>query len=134
MTGYLPLGVRHAPWYEVAARCGANSHRWRFVSDLLAALRNLPGAGCQSLALNGSFISQKELPEDHDGIWDAKGVNVSLLDPVLLDFPNGRATIKSKYWGELFPATPGAPFPDFFIRGRNGTSKGVVQIDPGSLP
>lgn len=69
---------------------------------------------------------------------DPSGVDPYLLDPVLLDFTNARAAMKSKYLGELFPATataaPGVLFRDFFMKDRSGVPKGVVNIDLGSLP
>jgi hypothetical protein len=137
-TGYLPPGVHNAPWREVAPRFSANNHRTRLVGGLLLALQNLAGAGCRSVLLDGSFVSQKDLPEDYDGAWDTKGVDPHLLDPVLLDFSNGRAAMKSKYLGELFPATaaaaPGVLYRDFFMKDRSGIPKGVVNIDLGSLP
>ncbi len=137
-TGYLPPGIHRALWKEIAPRFSANGHRSRLLAGLLAALRNLAAAGCQSVLLDGSFVSEKDLPEDYDGAWDTKGVNPALLDPVLLDFSNSRAAMKSKYLGELFPATatagPGILYRDFFMKDRNGVPKGVVHIDLGSLP
>lgn len=137
-TGYLPPGVHDAPWSEVAPRFSKNGHRTRLLQGLLAALTNLAGAGCRSLLLDGSFVTEKELPQDYDGAWDPVSVDPDRLDPVLLDFSNGRAAMKSKYMGELFPATsvaaPGVLFRDFFLKDRNGVPKGVVLIDLGSLP
>ncbi len=137
-TGYLPCGVHQALWGEVTPRFGGNGHRSRLIGGLLAALRNLAGAGCRSILLDGSFVSERDLPEDYDGAWDTMGVDPALLDPVLLDFSNGRAAMKSKYLGELFPAAaaaaPGILYRDFFMKDRNGVPKGVVQIDLGSLP
>ena len=137
-TGYLPPGVHNAPWSEDAPRFSANGHRIRLVAGLLAALQNLAGAGCRSVLLDGSFISQKDLPEDYDGAWDTQGVDPLRLDPVLLDFSNKRAAMKSKYLGELFPATatavPGVLYRDFFMKDRSGVPKGVVSLDLGSLP
>jgi len=137
-TGYLLPGIHDAPWCEVARRFSCNGHRARLVGGLLAALQNLAGAGCRSVLLDGSFVSQKELPEDYDGAWDARGVDPYRIDPVLLDFANSRAAMKSKYLGELFPASflaaPGVLYRDFFMKDRNGIPKGVVNIDLGSLP
>ena len=108
------------------------------MTGLLAACRNLASAGCCLVLLNGSFVSAKPLPNDYDGAWETVGVNPDRLDPVLLDFSNGRAAMKSKYLGELFPATssaePGVLFRDFFQSDRDGVAKGIVQIDLGSLP
>ena len=137
-TGYLPPGLHKACWTEVASRFGTNSHRSRLVSGLLAALQNLAGAGCRSVLVDGSFISEKELPQDYDGAWEPAGVDPDRIGPVLLDFKNGRAAMKSKYLGELFPASftaaPGVLYREFFTKDRNGISKGVVHIDLGSLP
>jgi hypothetical protein len=138
LTGYLPPGVHDALWGEVAPCFGLNSHRARLVVGLLSALQNLAGAGCRSVLLDGSFVSLKGLPQDYDGAWDIQGVDPNLLDPVLLDFSNARAAMKTKYLGELFPATaaaaPGVLYRDFFMRDRNGAPKGVVNINLGSLP
>lgn len=138
LTGYLPPGVHQASWSEIVSRFSANGHRSHLLAGLLAALKNLVGAGCQSVLLDGSFVSAKVLPQDYDGAWDPKGVDINLLDPVLLDFTNSRAAMKSKYLGELFPATataaPGILFRDFFMKDRNGVPKGILQIDLGSLP
>ena len=137
-TGYLPVGVHDAAWAEVAPRFAGNGHRDRLVTGLLEALRNLKAAGCVAVLLDGSFVSEKPLPSDYDGAWDPTGVDPYQLDPVLLDFSNGRAAMKAKYGGELFPATeeaaPGILYREFFQRDRNGVPKGVVQIDLGSLP
>ncbi len=137
-TGYLPVGVHDAAWAEVAPRFSGNGHRGRLANGLLEAIRNLKAAGCGSVLLDGSFVSEKPLPSDYDGAWDPKGVDPFRLDPVLLDFSNGRAAMKAKYGGELFPATamaaPGVLYREFFQTDRNGVPKGVVQIDLGSLP
>lgn len=137
-TGYLPPGVHDALWAELVARFSTNDHRARLLGGLLAALQNLAGAGCQSVLLDGSFVSQKDLPVDYDGAWDTKGVDPYRLDPVLLDFSNARAAMKSKYLGELFPATaaaaPGMLYREFFLKDRNGVPKGIVNIDLRSLP
>ena len=137
-TGYLPPGIHQATWGEVDDRFGGNHHRSRLIAGLLAACRNLAGAGCRFVLLNGSFVSAKPLPNDYDGTWETVGVDPDQLDPVLLDFSNRRAAMKSKYLGELFPETfsaqPGVLFRDFFQSDRDGVPKGVVQIDLGSLP
>ena len=135
-TGYLPPGVHTASWAEVATRFATNGHRSQLIAGLLNALTSLAGAGCRSVLLNGSFVSDKPLPNDYDGAWDTYGVDPSLLDPVLLDFSNRRAAMKAKFGGELFPADAdaGVLFRDFFLTDRNGVPKGVVQIDLRSVP
>lgn len=137
-TGYLPPGVHTASWVEVRQRFCWNSHRACLALGLLAALYNLASAKCRSVILDGSFVSLKDLPNDYDGAWDPRNVNLCLLDPVLLNFMNGREAMKSKYGGELFPATcmatPGNTFFEFFQTDRNNIVKGIIDIDLGSLP
>ena len=137
-SGYLPPGTHYAEWSEVVSRFASNRHRSRLTEGLLAACRSLAAAGCRTLLLNGSFVTAKPLPGDYDGAWETAGVDPSKLDPTLLDFTRGRAAMKAKYGGELFPASnsaaPGVAFRDFFRTDRDGIEKGVVLIDLGSLP
>jgi len=79
-------------------------------------------------------VTAREIPGDFDACWDPVGVDVSGLDPVLLDFSNKRAAQKAKYGGELFPssswAATGTVFLDFFqIDKATGDPKGIVAID-----
>ena len=119
-------------WNEVVQYFGYNYRRMRLLGGLEAACRNLSSAGCKWLLLDGSFVSAKLLPGDYDGIWESDGVDYHLLDPVLLDFSEHRASMKVKYFGELFPAylneASGQHFADFFRTDRNGVEKGLVRI------
>ena len=106
---------------------------------MLLSLRNV---GCKTTYMNGSFVTAKETPQDYDGCWDRRGVDLQLLratDPVLLDFTNGRAAQKLKYGGEMFPAdiveqSTGRIFVDFFTKDKNtGDAKGIIEIGLGGL-
>ena len=136
-TGNLPPGVHAAQWAEVVQRFGTNEHRRRLLDGLQAALIEFAKAGCRSILLNGSFITEKEEPNDYDGAWESHGVNIRLLDSVLLDWSNHRKSMKGKYKGELFPAdaeaAPGITYRQFFQRNRSGTRKGIIKIDPREL-
>ncbi|MCY3614883.1 MAG: hypothetical protein OXH03_07305 [Bacteroidetes bacterium] len=125
-------------WKDFSFLFGFNGHRARLLQGLLAALQNLASAGCRSALLNGSFVSNKELPGDYDGAWRTMGVDEHRLDPVLLDFSHSRSAMKSKYLGELFPsgaiAAPGVVYEDFFKTDRNNIPKGIVYIDLATLP
>ena len=66
-----------------------------FLAGLRAALENLRDAGCQTAYTNGSFVTDKEHPNDYDACWEEGGVDPNLLDPVLLNFDLGRATQKA---------------------------------------
>lgn len=104
--GNLPPGVHESAWEELENRFGWNSHRQELIRGLRAALSALRAAGCRTVFVNGSFVTAKDWPADFDGCWDIDGVDPALLDPVLLDFSEGRRAQKAKYRGELFPVEP----------------------------
>ena len=137
-TGYLPPGIHDATWGELVTRYGINPYRTRLLDGLLAALRNLRGAGCLLALIDGSFVTAKRFPGDYDGAWDPGGVDPGLVDPILLTFDNSRAAMKAKYLGELFPATwpaaPGVTFAEFFQKDRDGVAKGLVRLGLKDLP
>ena len=134
-NGQLPPGVHEASWEELETKCACNSQRKRLFAGLKRAARALKGAGCERLYLDGSFVTKKNVPADFDGCWSVKGVDPLKLDPVLLEFANGRAAQKSKFFGELFPAdltegNSGKTWLDFFQLDKDtGVPKGVVTID-----
>ena len=74
-----------------------NEHRERLFRGFRAVVDVLENAGCRAIYLDGSFVSDKVAPEDYDGCWDPTGVNLTELDPILLDFSNNRAAQKAKY-------------------------------------
>ncbi len=134
--GNLPPGVHWATWQEFAARFGTTPHRQRLLQGLKSALDSLSKAGCEVVYIDGSFVTEKENPNDFDGCWDTTGVDPNFLDPILLNFDNKRVAQKAKYLGEFFPAQgqaddAGRTFLEFFQTDRNGNLKGIVAIDLG---
>ncbi len=128
---------------EIAARFGSNGHRLHLLSGLTRAMAALTIAGCESLYLDGSFVTAKELPRDYDACWDATGVVVAKLDPVFQEFANKRAAQKAKYFGEFFPShnltrvTPRSfrTFLEFFQTDRDtGDAKGIIGIHIKATP
>ncbi|MCY4527862.1 MAG: hypothetical protein OXD46_02370 [Chloroflexi bacterium] len=103
------------------------------------AIENLKSAGCQTVYLNGSFVTSKTHPNDYDACWEEAGVDPTALDPVLLTFDAGRAAQKAKYMGEFFPASiiadiDGMSFLEFFQMDKEtGRPKGIIAIDLGGL-
>jgi hypothetical protein len=83
--------------------------------------------------LDGSYITDKDVPGDFDACWDPIGVNPAGLDPVLLDFSHRRFSQKKKYGGEFFPSSAKADgtrtFEEFFrIDKYTGKAKGIIRI------
>lgn len=137
--GLLPAGIHPASWDDVLSAFGGS--QWRGV--LLLGLRDvavaLASAGCSALWLDGSFVTDDELPSDYDACWDWREVDRGLLDPLLLDYSRaGRAAIKAKYLGDVLLAGAGLgsgwPFVEFFQRTRDGQRKGIVLLNPKEVP
>jgi hypothetical protein len=137
-NGNLPPGVHAASWEEVAARFAHNEGRLRLLQGMERGLAVLRSAGCRRVFLDGSFVTNKEMPGDYDLAWDSTGVDVPLLlrlDPVFGVFNHGRAAQKAKYLGEYFPSSlveggTGHTFVEFFqVDKDTGDPKGVVVLD-----
>ena len=129
----LPPGIHEANLREVGQRFATNDHRGLLFDGFRRALKTLRKAGCRSVFLDGSFVSEKAEPGDYDVCWDTSGVQDSQLDPVFLDFSHGRKAQKDKYGGEFFPANDLADgssvFLHYFQTDRDtGRPKGIVLI------
>lgn len=140
VSGLLPPGIHKAEWPEIVARLGGNAHRRALLGGLQRALEALRRAGCETVYLDGSFVTSKGSPGDYDLCWSVAGVDVNRLDPVLLIFDNKRRAMNAKYMGDLFPAEvpegrTGRTFLQFFqIDKISGDAKGVLMIDLRELP
>lgn len=137
--GNLPPGIHWAEWPEIVSRFGTNTHRKRLLEGLYNALIALKQAGCTTAFIDGSFVTKKDYPQDFDACWNLSDVDPTLLDPVLLDFSQGRAAQKNKYFGELFPAhifigNNQPTFLEFFQTDKNtGRRKGIIAISLETL-
>ncbi len=131
-SGRLPPGEHVASWDEVVERFGWTERRRRLLDGLAEAIELLAEAGCRQLWLNGSFVTAKDEPGDFDACWESDGVDLDVLDPVLLDLSNQRAGQKTRFGGELFPnvveTVSGLSFAEFFQNERDSSRKGIVII------
>ena len=138
-TGYLPPGLHVATWAEVVNYFGWNVRRRQICVGLHRALINLQSAGCSRVLIDGSFVTAKDQPGDFDAAYDPKGVDGSLLDPILRRFDDERKAMKAKYFGEVFPwgeiacSVTGKLFLEFFQQDRSGIPKGAVMMKLGAL-
>ncbi len=87
-------------------------------------MEQLQTAGCSTIYVDGSFVTNKLIPGDFDACWSGNGVGMNKLisiAPSLLKFDNKRAAQKAEYGGELFPAELEADgdrthFLEFFLK------------------
>ena len=129
----LPPGIHNATIAEVALAFATTPHRRWLFEGFRRVVEALQAAGCGVVYLDGSFTTGKPHPDDYDGCWDHTGMDLALLDLVLLEFSNKRAAQKRKFLGEMFPALlangPGRTFLDFFqIEKFSGQPKGIIRI------
>ena len=136
-TGLLPAGEHVAGWDEVQDWFGWNVWRRQLLDGLAEGLAILAAAHCSRVWLNGSFVTTKEVPGDFDCVWSPIGVDrarITALAPEILDLSNHRAAQKLRFRGEFFPniveSASTKRFADFFQLDRDGTTKGIVVIDP----
>lgn len=132
VNGALPVGVHAATFAELSESFGWTSQRAALIDGFIRAVGDLADGGCQKVWLDGSFVTNKEVPGDFDACWDPTGVELSLLKPVLLDMSNGREAQKVEYGGEFLPniieGGSGMFFVEFFQRDRNGNPKGILEF------
>lgn len=129
----LPPGVHSATLAEVGHRYATNSRRKWLFEGLVEAAKALRSAGCATMFLDGSFVTDKEEPDDFDGYWDPSGVIPKMLDPIFMDFENDQAAQKEKYRGELFIAEEvGGPAESIKRAFRTdkftGLEKGILRV------
>lgn len=84
-TGRLPPGEHVASWDEVVERFGWTERRRRLLDGLAEAIDLLATAGCRRVWVNGSLVTAKDEPGDFDACWDTSGVDLDVVDAVLLD-------------------------------------------------
>lgn len=137
--GRLPAGEHWSAWDEIVERFATTSHRRQLLDGFRLACTSLAHAGCRTVWLNGSFITDKAWPNDFDACWDPGGVDLNVIDPVLLDLAHPRSAQKLRYGGELFPnveeLASGSLFVDFFqTDAETGLPKGIIALDLRSFP
>ncbi|GET40466.1 DUF6932 family protein [Microseira wollei] len=137
-NGNLPPGVHWAEWEEFVDRFGTTPRRLRLIDGLKMAMEQLKSAGCPTIFIDGSFVTNKQNPGDFDVCWEDNGVDINYLKsiaPTLYNFALRRAEQKNKYRGEIFPSNypandTGTAYIDFFqFDTRTNTLKGIVAID-----
>ena len=129
----LPPGLHEATLDELEQRFATNDRRKSLHDGLRRGCGALQAAGCAVVYLDGSYVTDKPIPGDFDACWDPTGADLASLDPVLLDFDDGRRNQKLKYGGEFFPSCATADgaltFVEYFsIDKETGLEKGLILV------
>ena len=97
-NGELVAGEHEATLDEVETVYGCSSDRRKLLMrGLREATNNLGQAGVKRIWVNGSFVTDKEEPNDIDGCWEYNdSIDLSAIDPVFLGF-DARDKVKERY-------------------------------------
>jgi len=100
---------------------------------------DLKTIGCPAVFIDGSFVTDKILPNDVDVCWDDRGVDyddVELKLPILSDLAPPRKRQQLLYNADVFPAfidESGSKkrFIDFFQQTKDdeNVKKGIIKIE-----
>ena len=107
------------------------------MKKLIAHLKEVQ---CQNLFVNGSFVANKEKPNDYDACWDMQGTKFELVDPVLWGADDdGKKKMQEKYGGDIrpdicSPIETECTYLEFFQLDRDGDPKGIVQLSLAEVP
>jgi hypothetical protein len=112
--------------------------REALLEGLKEALELMASCGVTRVYLDGSFVTDKDRPNDIDGCYDLAG-DVSAEDlgglaPIFPPSPSNRAGAKRRFGVDFFPAAAtelgsGQPFLRFFQTDREGRERGVLSVD-----
>jgi len=137
-NGCLVSGVHFMTWNDFYDRFSFSPKRKELLEGLERAIVTLRRCGCMVIYIDGSFVTNKLEPNDYDACWEGElGLvvpNMQVIEPLFLDFSNGRKGQKLKYKGEVFPSeisadSIGTSYLDFFQQMRFSTDKkGIVAI------
>ena len=103
-------------------------------TGLLMPLVGSGGLDARQFISMGAMCRESQSLDDFDACWDPSGVDPGRLDPVFLQFANGREAQKAAFKGEFFPSSMmsvdvGQVFVDFFQQDRfTGKPKGIISI------
>ncbi|MBA2535757.1 MAG: hypothetical protein H0V21_12180 [Rubrobacter sp.] len=135
--GLLPPGIHETDLGELEEKMGWSRKRQGLFETLEEALGLMATCGVIRVHLDGSFVTDKDRPNDVDGCCDlAEDVSAEDLERLTPIFPpnlSNRAEAKRRFRVDLFPAAAtelgsGQPFLLFFQTDHEGRERGVLSV------
>lgn len=136
-TGYLPEGIHPCTLDEFFKKFMNTPWRSKFKQGLMQLIYDLNSIGVSTIYIDGSFVTNKRLPNDMDICWEDTGIDYTAaqtMHPILFDWKFPRKKQQSKYGADVFPARlyeGGSKlyFLDFFQNIKYSSErKGIVKI------
>jgi hypothetical protein len=136
--GLLPPGIHETDLEELREKMGWSRKRQGLLGGLGEALELMASCGVARVYLDGSFVTDKDRPNDIDGCYDlAEDVtaeDLGRLAPIFPPNPSNRAEARRRFGVDLFSAAAtelgsGQPFLRFFQTDREGRERGVLSVE-----
>jgi hypothetical protein len=111
---------------------GTNSRRMDQINNALPFFRLFHSCGCQTVYIDGSFVSKKKYPGDIDICFDLTPVDKEKISTVFPQFfePNEIGRIHRDLQCHIFYYYEDVPYYlDLLKEDRNGNPKGLVRLD-----
>jgi len=133
------LLVKHqATIIEIKERFAINILRKIHFNQLIIFINDIKAIGCNTIFIDGSFVTDTQLPHDIDICWDNIGVDLNLAFikmPVLFDMDHPRSEQQRLYHADIFPAFVFEAdsmkyFIDFFQKDKKSSNpKGIIKLE-----
>jgi hypothetical protein len=122
---------------ELIHHFGINPHRLKQLENAMQFFRIFSSCGCQTVFIDGSFVSRKPYPEDIDLCFDTTGIDADKLEeefPAFFD-PNAIGKIHRELHCHIFTFSENSMrYFDMLSEDREGNLKGFVKLDLKDLP
>lgn len=140
----MPPGIFETDFGELKEKMGWSRRRLALLEGLSSALELMADSGVRRVYVDGSFVTDKDRPNDIDGCYDLQerkegqeGANDEELEamaPIFPPSPANRVKAKETYGVDFFPAAAtelgsGQPFLRFFQKDRQGRERGVLVLE-----
>jgi hypothetical protein len=126
--GYLPPGIWPMSWQEFCNQYGYNARRINLLSGLMSALKLLIPLGCHTVHIGGSFITNKDKPNDIDGCFDGTLLDINLLDPIFEEPDEQKARFGCELRVDFMSL-----FQGFLQKNSDGQPIGIIALDLNTL-
>jgi hypothetical protein len=136
--GLLPPGVHETGIDELREKMAWSRKRRELLEGLEEALELMASCGVVRAYLDGSFVTDKDRPNDIDGCFDleedAAAEDLGRLAPIFPPGISNRVEAKRRFGVDFFPAAStelgsGQPFLRFFQTDREGRERGVLSVE-----
>lgn len=129
-------GIHDRTFEEVERMFNTNDRRKKIFEGFTNWARELKEAGCETIYVDGSFITKKPNPGDFDACWEAFATKNLPSNSMLLDASDeANEWRKIKFGGDIFPrhGNYGDRVEKWQYNCRTDEHKGIIRIDLRTL-